>query len=59
LVPKGQFKPDEFRLVGEGASDARGRVKLKVKIPETVALGPWSIYLYFGGAEGFRESHSE
>jgi hypothetical protein len=59
LVPKGQFQPDEFRLVGEGTSDARGRVKLKVKIPETVALGPWSIYLYFAGAQGFRESHSE
>jgi transglutaminase-like putative cysteine protease len=58
LVPKGEHQPDRFLLLGEGRTDPRGEVSLEVKIPETVALGPWSLYLYFSGSPAFDQSHS-
>ncbi len=59
LVPKGEYQPESFQLLGEAITDRRGEVAIEVRIPETVALGPWSVYLYFGGAEGFEKSYSK
>ena len=59
LVPKGEFAPETFIRVGEGTTDARGMVDIEVAVPPTVALGPWSLYLFFKGGETLQHAHSE
>lgn len=58
LVPRGEYQPEKFQLLGKGQTNAQGEVEIEVKIPETVSLGPWSIYLYFSGSGEFQKSHS-
>lgn len=59
LVPKGEYAPDTFLRVGAGTTDSRGMVDIEVTVPPTVALGPWSLYLFFEGGDTLQHSHSD
>lgn len=59
LVPVGRHTPDAFRLVGEGRTNQNGVVALEVSIPNDVALGRWSLYLYYRGDGKHSASHSQ
>lgn len=59
LVPKGEYAPETFIRVGAGLTDARGMVDIEVTVPPTVALGPWSLYLFFKGGDTLQHAHSD
>lgn len=58
LVPQGERRPDSFVKVGQGQTDARGRVAFDLRIPDTLPLGRWSLYLSFRGDQTLQPSHS-
>ncbi|MEL6181780.1 MAG: transglutaminase domain-containing protein, partial [Myxococcota bacterium] len=58
LAPKGDYRVEAFISVGKGQTDAQGRVMIDAQLPKTLALGRWSIYLYYRGDGGLAPSHS-
>ncbi len=59
LVPKGKHAPEDFVQIGQAKTNANGEMTTEVEIPDTVALGRWSLYLYFRGNKRFTPSHSK
>ena len=59
LAPKGDYRVEAFVPIGTGRTDSQGRVVIDARLPKSLALGRWSLYLYFRGEGGLAPSHSE
>jgi hypothetical protein len=58
ILPTGKKEAKDLQEIGRGRTNNEGKARIRAKIPKTLALGRWGLYLYFSASDTHRATNS-